>query len=73
MKIKYAAVALKTESGDDYLYLEQYEFVTEIPELLHKKLSEEFAYVYSVQVETNYKPDAQPIKQLVLEKIYQLS
>ena len=69
MKSKYAAVSLKTESGDDYLYLEKYDYVNDVLDCIIKHMGEELSYVQSLLVKTNYKSGEKVIKQLILDKI----
>lgn len=50
--MKYCAVAIKTESGDLYSFLVQYEQVDEVPVRIHDWMDEELAYVYEMQVDS---------------------
>lgn len=55
--MKYCAVALKTESGDLYSYLVEYNEVCEVPVRIHEWMDEELAYVYELQVDSGIDPD----------------
>lgn len=50
--MKYCAVSMKTESGDLYTFLVQYEQMDEIPVRLLDWMDDELAYVYKVQVDS---------------------
>ena len=55
--MKYCAVAVKTESGDLYSFLVQYEQVDEVPVRIHDWMDEELAYVYEMQVDSGVDAD----------------
>ena len=55
--MKYCAVAIKTESGDLYSFLVQYEQVDEVPVRIHDWMDEELAYVYEMQVDSGVDAD----------------
>lgn len=55
--MKYCAVAMKTESGDLYSYLIQYNEVCEVPVRIHERMDEELAYVYEIQVDSGIDSD----------------
>lgn len=55
--MKYCAVAMKTESGDLYSYLIEYNEVCEVPVRIHEWMDEELAYVYELQVDSGTDPD----------------
>lgn len=55
--MKYCAVAIKTESGDLYSFLVQYEQVDEVPVRIHDWMDEELAYVCEMQVDSGVDAD----------------
>lgn len=50
--MNYCAVGLRTESGDDYVFLVQYLNVQDVVEYLKDQLEEEFEYISHVQVDS---------------------
>ena len=50
--MKHCAIALKTESGDMYCYLIEYEDIDEVPIRVYEWLGDEFAYVYDFEVDS---------------------
>lgn len=55
--MKCCAVAIKTESGDLYSFLVQYEQVDEVPVRIHDWMDEELAYVYEMEVDSGVDAD----------------
>lgn len=55
--MKYCAVAMKTESGDLYSYLIEYNELCEVPIRIHKWMDEELAYVYDWEVDSGIDPE----------------
>lgn len=64
----YAAVALKTESGDLYCFLIEYEVPTEIPVEVYRLIGWEMEHVYEVQVDAQGFADKH-IESLIMEAV----
>lgn len=55
MSVTIAAVSLKTESGDDYLFLyDELDSPSELVELIEGSMGEELAYAWDITVQCLY-------------------
>jgi len=50
--MSYCAVSIKTESGDDYVFLIEYRTYTDITKRIFDALGEECAYIYTWDIDT---------------------
>lgn len=68
----YCAVGLKTESGDDYIFLIEYRNLEDVTKYILDALGEEAAYVYDYNVDTGVSSDEdKAVKGAVSEAIDQ--
>lgn len=68
--MKYCAVSTKTESGDDYVFLCQYNKVSEVVDHIFDQMDEELAYVYTVSVDSGESAEKDDkIENAIWEKI----
>lgn len=55
MSVTIAAVSIKTESGDDYLFLhDELSSPDELVELIERSMGDELAYAWSIDIECLY-------------------
>lgn len=52
--MKYCAVAVKTESGDSYVFLVRYEKPEDVPAFIYDVMCSEMLYIGDVDVDTAY-------------------
>lgn len=53
----YCAVSIRTESGDDYVFLCWYSEYEDIVEHIYDKMDEELGYVYTISVDSGYSAE----------------
>lgn len=68
--MNYCAVALRTESGDDYVFLVEYKDIKDVVDYLLDQMNDELAWVYHVGVDSGISPEKDDeIREAIYEKI----